>query len=232
MRYSFFDDFFRRSSHFNIFCFEDRSFSQRSLDIYCDHKQCRLCDDLITRSLWAFFGFDVCSSISSRSVKACLAKYLRQVWNKRRLRLISQNSVISSNKYIRQTWRVMSHIYRKIAKQWETTDLRKWTPTVMSQRWKIMRKSMSWERQRIDRLLKRHVHCCACIFWSENVSDVTRIHDIIHVVVLKMSCSAIVEILRFETVIEKKESAKEIVINESWIFVENRVIAMCNSIKV
>ena len=206
--------------------------SQGSLDIYCGHRRCRLCGGLITRPLWAFSGSRVCSPISSRSVKACLAKYLGQVWNKGRLKLMPQGSVIPSNKYIRQAWRVLSHIYRRIAKQWETTDLREWTPTVMSQRWKIMRKSMGWGRQRIDRLLERHVHCCACISWPGSVSGVTRIHDIIHVVVLEMSCPAVVGILRFGIVIGRKESAEEVVINGSWISAGNRVIAMCDSIRV
>ena len=69
MRYSLLDDLLRRSSHFDAFCFEDRPLSQGSLDIHCGHWRCRLCGDLITQPLRAFFDSDVCFPVSDRSVK-------------------------------------------------------------------------------------------------------------------------------------------------------------------
>ena len=69
MRYSFFDDFFRKLSHFDAFCFEDRFLSQESFDIHCDHWRYRLCNDFITQSLRTFFDFDVCFFISNRLIK-------------------------------------------------------------------------------------------------------------------------------------------------------------------
>ena len=74
MRYSLFDDFLRKSFHFDVFCFENRFLSQESFDIHCDHWRCRLCDDLITQSFRAFFDFDVCSFVSNRSIKTFQCK--------------------------------------------------------------------------------------------------------------------------------------------------------------
>ena len=67
--YSFFRDFFWRSFHFNVFCFENRFVSQISFDIYCNNKRCRLCDDFIAQSFRTIFDFNVCVFISNRSIK-------------------------------------------------------------------------------------------------------------------------------------------------------------------
>ena len=72
---------------------------------------------------------------------------------------------------------------------------------------------LGWRRQRINRLLKRHIHCCRSVS-DQVVLAVSQecIHNTTHVVVLELSCQVVVEALRFEIVVERKGSVEEIII--------------------